>query len=55
MGFQVTLPSAERLGQKITWGPDFSDFEVMMETGLFFRHHFDLHLLILVHGYIIRS
>ena len=53
-GSGLPCPPSERLGQKVTWGPDLCDFEVRTETGLLFLHHFGLRSLILAHGYVIR-
>ena len=53
-GSELPCPPSERLGQKVTWGPDLCDFEVRTETGLLFLHHFGLSSLILVHGYVVR-
>ena len=45
--------SADRQGQKVTWDPDFSDIEIMVETGSFFLCHFGLYLLTWVHSCIV--
>lgn len=39
---QVSLASAEWQGQTVTRDADYSNFEVMKETALFFLCYFDL-------------